>query len=48
MQHVNVATSTAMTAMSSVGDIGIIMRFLGEMVGCLDFPSVADCIMRAM
>jgi len=48
VQNVNVATRTAMTAMSSVGDIGIIMRFLGEMVGCLDFPSVADCIMGAM
>lgn len=42
------ATNTAMTAMSSVGDSGIVMRFLREMVGCLDFRAVADCVMRSM
>lgn len=47
-QQMQWATTTAMTAMSSVGDSGIIMRFLRELMGCLDFRSVAECILRTM
>ncbi|MBS1129679.1 MAG: response regulator receiver protein [Proteobacteria bacterium] len=47
-RQVQWATNTAMTAMSSVGDSGIIMRFLREMMGCLDFQSVASCLLRSM
>lgn len=41
-------TSTALNAMSSAGDSGVITRFLGELVGCLDLDAVADCVMTAM
>jgi len=47
-QRVKWATDAAMTAMSNVGDSGIIMRLLAEMMASLDFRSVADCIMRSM
>lgn len=47
-QQMQWATNTAMTAMSSVGDSGVIMRFLRELMSCLDFSSVADCILRTM
>ena len=47
-QRVQWATDAAMTAMSNVGDSGIIMRLLAEMMASLDFLSVADCIMRSM
>lgn len=47
-EQASTATQTALTAISSVGDIGIIMRFLNEMVSCLDFNSVTECIFRTM
>lgn len=47
-QRVRWATDAAMTAMSNVGDSGIIMRLLADMMASLDDRSVADCIMRAM
>jgi len=43
-----VATDTAMTAMSSAGDAGLIMRFLAGLVGYLDCRSVAHGILGTM
>lgn len=42
------ATSTARAAISNVGDVGIIMRFLSELVACLDTNTMADCLLRTM
>lgn len=47
-EQAKLATSAAMTAMSSVGDTGVIMRFLSEMVSCLDFGAVAKTILETM
>lgn len=42
------ATDMAMTAMSAVGDSGVILRFLREMLACLDLGSLNDVFFRTM
>lgn len=42
------ATSAAMTAMATAGETGTILRFLREMVGCIELATVAQGILRAM
>lgn len=44
----NEAVSTAMTAMSTVGDVGVIMRFLNELVSCLDYDAVMNAVFQTM
>lgn len=42
------ATNMAMTAMSAVGDSGIILRFLREMLACLDLAALNEVFFRTM
>lgn len=42
------ATSAAMTAMAAAGETGTILRFLREMVGCLELETLARGVLRAM
>jgi CheY-like chemotaxis protein len=42
------ATTMAMTAMSAVGDSGIILRFLRDMLACLDLASLNEVFFRTM
>lgn len=44
----NEAVSTALTAMSTVGDVGVIMRFLNELVSCLDYDAVMAAVLQSM
>ena len=47
-QQISVASNTAMTALSTIGDSGIVIRFLRDMMGCLDFAALAESILRCM
>jgi len=42
------ATSAALTAMAAAGETGVILRFLREMVGCIELETIARGVLRAM
>ncbi len=45
-KHAHLATRTAMTAMSAVEDMGIVLTFLRQLVGCSDLSQLASTILQ--
>ena len=47
-QNANDAIQTAMTAMTSTGELGVVLNFLSESFRCNDYPSLAQAMINSM